>query len=82
MGEPFLRQIFVEKQRHEGLQDEKDILAKEYQCRRYFIQKDNLSPSYILRMLETSFEKGYGQARRKEFRVLILDEISNNIKNI
>lgn len=33
-------------------------------------------------MLETSFEKGYGQARRKEFRVLILDEISNNIKNI
>lgn len=39
-------------------------------------------PSYILRMLETSFEKGYDQVRRKEFRALILDEISNNIKNI
>ena len=48
----------------------------------YFIQKDNFSPSYILRMLETSIEKGYDQVRRKEFRALILDEISNNIKNI
>ena len=48
----------------------------------YFIQKDNFSPSYILRMLETSIEKGYDQVRRKEFRALILDEISNNMKNI
>lgn len=33
-------------------------------------------------MLETSIAKGYDQVRRKEFRALILDEISNNIKNI
>lgn len=58
------------------------FFGKNINAEDYFIQKDNFSPSYILHMLETSIAKGYDQVRRKEFRALILDEISNNIKNI
>lgn len=58
------------------------FFGKNINAEDYFIQKDNFSPSYILRMLETSIDKGYDQVRRKEFRALILDEISNNIKNM
>ena len=58
------------------------FFGKNINAEDYFIQKDNFSPSYILRMLETSIDKGYDQVRRKEFRALILDEILNNVKNI
>mgnify|MGYP002627944569 CR=1 FL=1 len=55
------------------------FFGKNINAEDYFIQKEDFTLSYMLRILETSFEKGYGKARRKEFRALILDEISNNI---